>query len=1178
MIRHWWLTPLCLAAIWIQCSQSMTVDPDRIAARLRIEAEIEEDHLKRVGRNRRQLSPKEVTIQVTAPLFTSRLFDYGPEFNDEELPRSMDVAKKVQLSRPITFYGKDYTTVYILSNGAIAFDTSLKTHPSKILPSNLKLIAPYWNRNDLQNGGHVYYREVTSGRVLERGQSEIRYQYDLNVKAISCLLVTWEKMQPKGVAALPDDNVNTFQAAIFTTSNGTFANFIYNNIGWTQAAEAGFNGGEGTEHFALHSSGTDKIMYLQEFGNTGIPGEWMFALGPKRIQRCKLGLKGDTCDEPCGADEWGADCVGCCHCANGVACHNVTGECGTIGCSDCWLGSNCQDAAPQCREDSPRKCAQNAISLTDYDRCGDPMQRCQCLDGFEGDGLRHCRDIDECENGAQCHEHATCTNTPGHYFCQCAPGYSGDGVQECVAVVSFLYPQIDGERLPNRRDAQVEWQLRRPLVVFGERRKRLIVSTNGLITVDGLTTPLQPGDHLDDMNVHGIAPFFAAVDLSRHGEVTISETTDASTLERAAQVINDNLDNRDFVANSVVIVTYTNVSAPNEKSANTFQTVLIGGRRSSEPTDLTYVQFLYKELIWSNNAEAGIMTLDKSNSIQLPGSGTQGIEQLSELSNIRIPGTWLYRVDRDVVYPCMDEALQPPYCDAQSPTLVNQRPPSPTPAPSGRFAGSSANGRDGSEEVRLPSGERVIRPDIVRPSNPVTSSSSVSEAEFTNQNNLPNLIEVPLGPEDVLDSDEASQPFTTSSAPVTVRPSRRPTPSFPTAETKRAEFPPFIVPSSPTPRTISTTHQPIFSFSSREISDLPPDAFEATFPPFVTVVPQTIKPEVSSNEATFVSQQQKPIGRIVSVEVIKPDDFQTDAASAQFTHATPQDDANETDDSNQPTIERTNVDFINPKEFPQPPVGSSEHSTEENEEHEDVVSQRMNILDTTRIISSTETSKTSTLTSSHTNSVNSTARNNQNSKNVIQPSSSTNGESNSSVFLFTTTKLPPRKVSTSSKPRLVTASATPNKHSGNGVDEDIDAGVMPFDQNRVLDAQMAGGRLAIIIPVSIVGVWLFILIVIAVVLCCQRRRTHHTLRTMYGPTYQIRPVATNFMIHNPNVMGGSKAFDGVYDDHLDKTSRTNAGDLGPYSNAGGRMSLYGSYWNLSNSGSTRGVDRLPHMS
>lgn len=38
-------------------------------------------------------------------------------------------------------------------------------------------------------------------------------------------------------------------------------------------------------------------MYLEEYGNTGIPGEWMFLLGDNRVERCKAGIKGDTCDE-----------------------------------------------------------------------------------------------------------------------------------------------------------------------------------------------------------------------------------------------------------------------------------------------------------------------------------------------------------------------------------------------------------------------------------------------------------------------------------------------------------------------------------------------------------------------------------------------------------------------------------------------------------------------------------------------------------------------------------------------------------------------------------------------------------------------------------------------------------------------------------------------------------------
>lgn len=38
-------------------------------------------------------------------------------------------------------------------------------------------------------------------------------------------------------------------------------------------------------------------MYLEEYGNTGIPGEWMFELSELRVISCKSGIKGDTCDQ-----------------------------------------------------------------------------------------------------------------------------------------------------------------------------------------------------------------------------------------------------------------------------------------------------------------------------------------------------------------------------------------------------------------------------------------------------------------------------------------------------------------------------------------------------------------------------------------------------------------------------------------------------------------------------------------------------------------------------------------------------------------------------------------------------------------------------------------------------------------------------------------------------------------
>ncbi|KAK6740834.1 hypothetical protein RB195_008970 [Necator americanus] len=176
---------------------AMRVDPERIAARLRIEAEIENDReIKRSGRDRRQLQPKEISIQVTAPLFSSRLFEYGKDAEDNEVPQALDVGKKVQLTNPLNYYGEDYNTVYVLSNGAIGFEANARTYKAGLFPNGARLIAPFWNRNDLRKGGHVYYREVTKGRVLERGQSEIRYQYDRSVHVKSAVIVTWEKMQP----------------------------------------------------------------------------------------------------------------------------------------------------------------------------------------------------------------------------------------------------------------------------------------------------------------------------------------------------------------------------------------------------------------------------------------------------------------------------------------------------------------------------------------------------------------------------------------------------------------------------------------------------------------------------------------------------------------------------------------------------------------------------------------------------------------------------------------------------------------------------------------------------------------------------------------------------------------------------------------------------------------------
>jgi hypothetical protein len=63
---------------------------------------------------------------------------------------------------------------------------------------------------------------------------------------------------------------------------------------------------------------------------------------------------------------------------------------------------------------------------------------CDCIEGYDGDGVAECSDVDECATGSDaCSPDAVCTNEEGSYACACSAGFSGDGkscsdVNECA--------------------------------------------------------------------------------------------------------------------------------------------------------------------------------------------------------------------------------------------------------------------------------------------------------------------------------------------------------------------------------------------------------------------------------------------------------------------------------------------------------------------------------------------------------------------------------------------------------------------------------------------------------------------------------------------------------------------------------------------------------------------------
>jgi hypothetical protein len=151
---------------------------------------------------------------------------------------------------------------------------------------------------------------------------------------------------------------------------------------------------------------------------------------------------------------------------NGVFPRCVNGKCTDLGqlnwgcqCLDGYTDSNCDQNINEC-DLVETDCGNNAVCEDT-----DGSYRCNCADGFTGDGstcetIDDCAsspcqrgecadsgvvgytclcdegwtdtrcdfDVNECEAGShECHETGRCVNTPGGYYCRCVSGYEGDG-------------------------------------------------------------------------------------------------------------------------------------------------------------------------------------------------------------------------------------------------------------------------------------------------------------------------------------------------------------------------------------------------------------------------------------------------------------------------------------------------------------------------------------------------------------------------------------------------------------------------------------------------------------------------------------------------------------------------------------------------------------------------------
>ncbi|MBV7379072.1 Hint domain-containing protein [Maritimibacter dapengensis] len=139
----------------------------------------------------------------------------------------------------LDFFGTNYTSLYVNSNGNISFGAANTDYQTGNLANETTpTIAPFWGDVNINDGGEIYWDlDPTAGTVT----------------------ITWDSVEPYN-----GSGANSFQVVITNTGSGGYnVEFIYEDINWTtgysQVAQAGITDGAGNDYI-LAGSGNATTM------------------------------------------------------------------------------------------------------------------------------------------------------------------------------------------------------------------------------------------------------------------------------------------------------------------------------------------------------------------------------------------------------------------------------------------------------------------------------------------------------------------------------------------------------------------------------------------------------------------------------------------------------------------------------------------------------------------------------------------------------------------------------------------------------------------------------------------------------------------------------------------------------------------------------------------------------
>ncbi len=171
------------------------------------------------------------------------LFPFGPPAGDILMNKNADdISVLVQWDTlgPIgtgllmPFFGRQYPSLYINSNGNVSFGNGVSSYTPQVFPANLNvpMIAPFWADVDTRGtlSGGIWYRTVVDEPSLATIRDRLRNSMlgMSNFEPTFAQIVTWDHV---GYYSAQADRVSTFQVVVVSDGVQSYTMFLYPNKG-----------------------------------------------------------------------------------------------------------------------------------------------------------------------------------------------------------------------------------------------------------------------------------------------------------------------------------------------------------------------------------------------------------------------------------------------------------------------------------------------------------------------------------------------------------------------------------------------------------------------------------------------------------------------------------------------------------------------------------------------------------------------------------------------------------------------------------------------------------------------------------------------------------------------------------------------------------------------------------